>query len=352
MRIIVTGGAGFIGSAMIRHLLSKTDCTVINLDKLTYAGQLSSLAEVTNSSKYYFEKVDITDRNKVSAVVKHYKPHSVIHFAAESHVDRSIDGPSAFIETNIIGTYILLEETLKYFLSLDSSHQSKFRFHHISTDEVFGSLGSEGLFTEESQYKPNSPYSASKASSDHLVRAWYKTYGLPVITTNCSNNYGPYQYPEKLIPTIILNAINGNELPLYGDGKNIRDWLFVEDHIDGILKVLASGLKGQVYNIGGNAEKTNIEVVRMICSVLDKIKPKTSGRYSDQITFVKDRPGHDKRYAIDSSKINSELGWNPKVSFEVGIEKTVMWYLDNIDWCNSVKSDLKTIERLGLGEEQ
>lgn len=349
MKILVTGGAGFIGSAMIRHLVSNTNSTVINVDKLTYAGQLSSLEEASNSTRYHFEKVDIADREKVSATINKYKPNSIIHFAAESHVDRSIDKPSAFIETNIIGTYVLLEESLKYYMNLDSSDKAKFRFHHISTDEVFGSLGSEGLFTEDSPYKPNSPYSASKASSDHLVRAWHETYGLPVVTTNCSNNYGPYQYPEKLIPTLILNAIAGNDLPIYGDGRNVRDWLYVDDHVDAILRVLSDGMTGNVYNIGGNAEKTNLEVVHAVCVVLDKIKTKPSGSYSNQITFVKDRPGHDRRYAIDFTKISSELGWRPEMTFEEGIEKTVNWYLENINWCDQVKSDLRDFGRLGLG---
>jgi dTDP-glucose 4,6-dehydratase len=349
MKILVTGGAGFIGSAMIRHLVSNTNSTVINVDKLTYAGQLSSLEEASNSTRYHFEKVDIADREKVSATINKYKPNSIIHFAAESHVDRSIDKPSAFIETNIIGTYVLLEESLKYYMNLDSSDKAKFRFHHISTDEVFGSLGSEGLFTEDSPYKPNSPYSASKASSDHLVRAWHETYGLPVVTTNCSNNYGPYQYPEKLIPTLILNAIAGNDLPIYGDGRNVRDWLYVDDHVDAILRVLSDGMTGNVYNIGGNAEKTNLEVVHAVCVVLDKIKTKPSGSYSNQITFVKDRPGHDRRYAIDFTKISTELGWRPEMTFEEGIEKTVNWYLENINWCDQVKSDLRDFGRLGLG---
>lgn len=349
MKVLVTGGAGFIGSAMIRHLVSNANSTVINVDKLTYAGQLSSLEDVSNSSRYHFEKVDITDREKISATINKYKPNAIIHFAAESHVDRSIDQPSAFIETNIIGTYALLEESLKYYLDLNSSDKSEFRFHHISTDEVFGSLGSEGLFTEDSPYKPNSPYSASKASSDHLVRAWHETYGLPVVTTNCSNNYGPYQYPEKLIPTLILNAIAGKDLPIYGDGGNVRDWLYVDDHVDAILRVLSDGMTGNVYNIGGNAEKTNLEVVNAVCVVLDKIKTKPSGSYSDQITFVEDRPGHDRRYAIDFTKLNTELGWSPEMTFEKGIEKTVNWYLENINWCDQVKSDLRDLGRLGLG---
>ena len=349
MKILVTGGAGFIGSAMTRHLVSNTNSTVINLDKLTYAGQLSSLEEVSNSSKYHFEKVDIADRKKVYEILEKYKPNSIIHFAAESHVDRSIDHPSAFIETNIIGTYVLLEESLKYYLALNSSEKSKFRFHHISTDEVFGTLSNDGYFTEESPYKPNSPYSASKASSDHLVRAWYETYRLPILITNCSNNYGPFQFPEKLIPTLILNAIANKDMPIYGDGKNVRDWLYVEDHIEAILKVHSDGLIGDVYNIGGNAEKTNLEVAQEVCVSLDKNKPKKIGSYSDQIAFVKDRPGHDRRYAMDITKISKRLGWQPKMSFEKGIDETVKWYLNNINWCDEVTSNNKLIKRQGLG---
>ncbi|NNC67121.1 MAG: dTDP-glucose 4,6-dehydratase, partial [Gammaproteobacteria bacterium] len=295
MKVLVTGGAGFIGSAMIRYLLSNTDHIVINVDKLTYAGQLSSLESVSSSSRYHFEKIDITDNKKISQVFNNYKPDAVIHFAAESHVDRSIDKPSAFIDTNIMGTYVLLEEALKLYLGLNADKKNKFKFHHISTDEVFGSLTDKGYFTEESPYRPNSPYSASKASSDHLVRAWHETYGLPVITTNCSNNYGPYQFPEKLIPTLILNAIAGKKLPIYGDGGNVRDWLHVEDHVEAILRVLSDGIVGNVYNIGGNAEKTNLEVANAVCASLDNAKPKKAGSYREQITFVEDRPGHDRR---------------------------------------------------------
>ncbi len=351
MKILVTGGAGFIGSAMIRHLVSSTNCIVINIDKLTYAGQLSSLEDVSDSARYHFEKVDIADREKVSATIKKYKPNSIIHFAAESHVDRSIDNPSAFIETNILGTYVMLEESLKYYLALDKNDKSKFRFHHISTDEVFGSLGSEGLFTEDSPYKPNSPYSASKASADHLVRAWHETYGLPVITTNCSNNYGPYQYPEKLIPTLILNAVNQKELPIYGDGGNIRDWLYVDDHIEAIIRVLKDGSIGEVYNIGGNAEKTNLQVANAVCKSLDVLRPKNSGSYNEQITFVEDRPGHDRRYAIDCTKIQNELDWCSKVSFESGIHETVSWYLNNMKWCEQVIKNIEKLNRLDLGDK-
>ena len=350
MNIMVTGGAGFIGSAMVRYLLSSTDNTVINIDKLTYAGQLSSLETVADSPRYHFEKIDIIDKEKISGLFNKYKPDAVIHFAAESHVDRSIDTPSAFIDTNIVGTYTLLEESRKYYLGLNQVKKNKFRFHHISTDEVYGSLGKEGFFTEKSRYKPNSPYSASKASSDHLVRAWHETYGLPVITTNCSNNYGPYQYPEKLIPTLILSAIRGEKLPIYGDGGNIRDWLYVEDHIEAILRVLSDGLIGDVYNIGGNEEKTNLQVANAVCGSLDKLKPKKMGSYRDQITFVEDRPGHDRRYAIDSTKIKTELKWKPKMSFEKGIDETVMWYLDNIHWCEQVLKMGHSLNRIGLGE--
>lgn len=349
MKVLITGGAGFIGSAMIRHLLTSTDDTVINVDKLTYAGQLSSLEKVVESPKYYFQQVDIIDAEKVSAIFSEYQPNVVIHFAAESHVDRSIDKPSAFIETNIVGTYTLLEESRKYYLDLPSDEKDKFRFHHISTDEVFGSLGKEGYFTEESAYKPNSPYSASKASSDHLVRAWHETYGLPVITTNCSNNYGPYQYPEKLIPTLVLNAITQKDLPIYGDGENIRDWLYVEDHVEAILCVLTKGHIGEVYNIGGNAEKTNLQIANAVCESLDKLRPKKSGSYREQVTFVEDRPGHDRRYAIDCSKIKTELGWNPKVSFEKGINETVLWYLNNIAWCEKIIAAGDELSRMGLG---
>ena len=349
MKVLVTGGAGFIGSAMIRYLLSNTDHIVINVDKLTYAGQLSSLESVSSSSRYHFEKIDITDNKKISQVFNDYKPDAVIHFAAESHVDRSIDKPSAFIDTNIMGTYVLLEEALKLYLGLNADKKNKFKFHHISTDEVFGSLTDKGYFTEESPYRPNSPYSASKASSDHLVRAWHETYGLPVITTNCSNNYGPYQFPEKLIPTLILNAIAGKKLPIYGDGGNVRDWLHVEDHVEAILRVLSDGIVGNVYNIGGNAEKTNLEVANAVCASLDNAKPKKAGSYREQITFVEDRPGHDRRYAIDFTKIKTELGWKPKMSFEAGIDRTVKWYLDNINWCDQVIAGTQGLSRIGLG---
>ena len=349
MKVLVTGGAGFIGSAMIRYLLSNTDHIVINVDKLTYAGQLSSLERVSSSSRYHFEKIDITDNKKISQVFNNYKPDVVIHFAAESHVDRSIDKPSAFIDTNIMGTYVLLEESRKLYLGLNADKKNKFKFHHISTDEVYGSLTDKGYFTEESPYRPNSPYSASKASSDHLVRAWNETYGLPVITTNCSNNYGPYQFPEKLIPTLILNAIAGKKLPIYGDGENVRDWLHVEDHVEAILRVLSDGVVGNVYNIGGNAEKTNLEVANAVCASLDNAKPKKAGSYREQITFVEDRPGHDRRYAIDFTKIKTELGWKPKMSFEAGIDRTVKWYLDNINWCDQVIAGTQGLSRIGLG---
>lgn len=349
MKYLVTGGAGFIGSAMIRYLLTRTDSVVINVDKLTYAGSLLSLEDASSSERYFFEKIDIADSEQIERVFSNYNPDGVIHFAAESHVDRSIDSPIAFINTNIIGTYVLLEESRKYYSNLSEDKKNKFRFHHISTDEVYGSLGNKGKFTESSPYKPNSPYSASKASSDHLARAWHETYGLPVITTNCSNNYGPYQFPEKLIPTLILSAVAGKELPIYGDGGNVRDWLYVDDHVEILMKVYSSGLVGHVYNIGGDSEKTNLEVAETVCKSLDKILPKKAGSYRDQITFVEDRPGHDRRYAIDCTKVKAELNWSPAITFEEGINKTVNWYLTNTGWCNHVISGQQRLDRIGLG---
>ncbi|GLS26974.1 dTDP-glucose 4,6-dehydratase [Marinibactrum halimedae] len=347
MKILVTGGAGFIGSAVVREIINNTDHCVINVDKLTYAGNLESLLSIENSSNYSFIRADIADQDAMTRVFSDYEPDIVMNLAAESHVDRSIDGPADFMQTNIIGTFILLEVARKYYISLPKEKKDGFRFHHISTDEVYGTLGNDGLFEETTPYAPNSPYSASKASSDHLVRAWYETYGLPTVQTNCSNNYGPYHFPEKLIPLVILNALEGKSLPIYGDGKQIRDWLYVEDHARALLKVVFEGKLGNVYNVGGHNEKTNLEVVETICKILDELRPKTAS-YRDQITYVADRPGHDRRYAIDASKIKNELGWTPKETFESGIRKTVEWYLDNNDWCEAVTQNKYNRDRIGL----
>jgi dTDP-glucose 4,6-dehydratase len=348
MKILVTGGAGFIGSAVIRHIINHTNDSVINLDKLTYAGNLESLLEVSNSARYSFEQVDICDRIELEHVFAKHKPDAVMHLAAESHVDRSIDGPAAFIETNIVGTYQLLEATRQYWLELDEKQKTAFRFHHISTDEVYGDLEcTTDLFTETTSYEPSSPYSASKASSDHLVRAWLRTYGLPTIITNCSNNYGPYHFPEKLIPLVILNALEGKSLPIYGKGDQVRDWLYVEDHARALYKVATVGKVDETYNIGGHNEKQNIEVVEAICEVLNELVPKKA-RYQDQIIFVTDRPGHDRRYAIDASKIERELGWKPAETFETGLKKTVVWYLENSKWCQRVQDGSYQRERLGV----
>lgn len=354
MKILVTGGAGFIGSAVVRHIINSTSESVVNVDKLTYAGNLESLIQVENSERYAFEQLDICDRNALDAVFEKHQPDAVMHLAAESHVDRSIDGPAAFIETNIFGTYNILESARAYWNNLDSNRKSLFRFHHISTDEVYGDLeGTEDLFTETTSYSPSSPYSASKASSDHLVRAWLRTYGLPTIVTNCSNNYGPFHFPEKLIPLVILNALDGKALPVYGDGMQIRDWLFVEDHARALYKVVMEGKVGETYNIGGHNEKSNIEVVKMICSLLEELvptKPDGVAQYQDLITFVTDRPGHDIRYAIDAGKIQRELGWRPQETFESGIRKTVEWYLNNKEWWSRVLDGSYSRERLGTGE--
>ena len=353
MKILVTGGAGFIGSSVIRQVLSLKGVEVINLDKLTYAGNLESLPNLNSSNSYIYENADVCDVEAVDKIFEKHKPTCVMHLAAESHVDRSIDGPTDFINTNITGTFNLLEATRKYFYGLDEADKKKFRFHHISTDEVYGDLeGTDDLFTEQTPYSPSSPYSASKAASDHLVRAWGRTYGLPVVITNCSNNYGPYHFPEKLIPHVILNAIHGKPLPIYGDGLQIRDWLYVEDHAKALIKVVTEGIDGETYNIGGHNEKTNLEVVQTICDLLEELAPeKPSGidKYRDLITFVKDRPGHDARYAIDASKIERELGWVPEETFETGLRKTVQWYLTNAPWWERVLSGAYRMERIGSG---
>ncbi len=351
MKILVTGGAGFIGSAVIRHLIRDTEHAVVNLDKLTYAGNLESLAEVNGNPRYAFERVDIGDAREVARVLQVHRPDAVMHLAAESHVDRSIDGPAEFIETNIVGTYTLLEAARKYWGALEGPVKAAFRFHHISTDEVYGSLGPTGLFTEETAYQPNSPYSASKAASDHLVRAWLHTYGLPMVTTNCSNNYGPYQFPEKLIPVVIQNGLAGKPLPVYGKGDNVRDWLYVDDHARALVLVLTRGRVGETYNIGGNSEQTNLDVVRAICALLDELAPDARiGRHESLIKFVQDRPGHDRRYAIDAGKIRRELGWSPGETFASGLRSTVRWYLDNSNWCRRVLDGSYRGERLGLGK--
>ncbi len=353
MKILVTGGAGFIGSAVIRHIISNTDDSVVNVDKLTYAGNLESLVSVSDNPRYAFEQVDICDESAVNVVFERHQPDAVMHLAAESHVDRSIDGPAAFMETNIIGTYTLLEAARQYWNTLDDKAQRAFRFHHISTDEVYGDLeGPEDLFTETTPYAPSSPYSASKASSDHLVRAWLRTYGFPTLITNCSNNYGPFHFPEKLIPLMILNALEGKPLPVYGQGTQVRDWLYVEDHARALYKVATEGKVGETYNIGGHNEKQNIDVVHTLCDLLEELvpgKPEGISQYRDLITHVQDRPGHDLRYAIDASKIERELGWTPQETFETGIRKTVLWYLDNSEWCQRVQDGSYRRERLGTG---
>ncbi|HDU8571773.1 TPA: dTDP-glucose 4,6-dehydratase [Vibrio parahaemolyticus] len=354
MKILITGGAGFIGSAVVRYIINNTLDSVINVDKLTYAGNLESLISVESSERYAFEQVDICDRNALDVVFEKHQPDAVMHLAAESHVDRSIDGPAAFIETNIVGTYTLLESARAYWNKLDANRKSAFRLHHISTDEVYGDLeGTDDLFTETTSYAPSSPYSASKASSDHLVRAWQRTYGLPTLVTNCSNNYGPFHFPEKLIPLMILNALEGKALPVYGDGMQIRDWLFIEDHACALYKVATEGEVGETYNIGGHNEKSNIEVVKTICSLLEELvptKPEGVLQYQDLITYVTDRPGHDVRYAIDAKKIERELGWKPEETFESGIRKTVEWYLNNKEWWSRVLDGSYSRERLGAGE--
>jgi dTDP-glucose 4,6-dehydratase len=348
-RFLITGGAGFIGSAVVRHLIGETDHYALVVDKLTYAGNLASHAAVSANPRYSFVQADICDAAKMSDIFANYMPDVVMHLAAESHVDRSINGPAAFMQTNIIGTYTLLDTALKYWRILPSSRQSDFRFHHISTDEVFGSLEGDGFFAESTPYAPRSPYSASKAASDHLVRGWHHTYGLPILITNCSNNYGPYHFPEKLIPLTIINGLEGRELPVYGTGRNVRDWLYVEDHVRGLLAVVSSGRPGETYCIGGRSERTNLEVVKAICALLDELAlSKTIGRREALITFVADRPGHDLRYAIDPTRISTELGWQPRETFETGLRKTVKWYLANRWWWQEIRNSVYKGERLGV----
>ncbi|CAH8182349.1 dTDP-glucose 4,6-dehydratase [Vibrio aestuarianus] len=357
MKVLITGGAGFIGSAVVRHIIENTRASVVNIDKLTYAGNVESVALISESERYHFVQADICDATAMAEVFEKYQPTAVMHLAAESHVDRSIDGPADFIQTNIMGTFTLLEAARAYWSALPEEKKQTFRFHHISTDEVYGDLeGTDDLFTEETSYEPSSPYSASKASSDHLVRAWHRTYGLPVIVTNCSNNYGPYHFPEKLIPHVILNALDAKPLPIYGDGSQIRDWLYVEDHARALYTVVTEGVVGETYNIGGHNEKKNIEVVETLCAILDELKPisdnpaftsSSMANYNELITFVKDRPGHDVRYAIDASKIEKELGWVPEESFETGIRKTVEWYLNNENWWKRVLNGEYQLERIG-----
>ncbi|MDA9973080.1 dTDP-glucose 4,6-dehydratase [Candidatus Pelagibacter ubique] len=350
-KIIVTGGAGFIGSALIRHIIRYTNYSVMNIDKITYASNLRSLKKIKNNKRYFFKKIDICNSKKIKKIFSQFKPDIVMHLAAESHVDRSIDDPKKFIETNILGTYVMLEEAKNYWLSLKGNKKDKFVFHHVSTDEVYGDLKKKSAaFTEKTHYAPSSPYSASKASSDHLVRAWHRTFKLPIVITNCSNNYGPHQFPEKLIPLMILKALDGKKLPIYGKGDQVRDWLYVEDHVKALLKVVLKGKIGETYNIGGQNELKNIEVVKMVCSILDQLKPskfKNISKYDQLISYVKDRPGHDIRYAMNISKIKKKLRWKPEETFLTGIKKTVIWYLNNIKWCNKVKSENYKGERLG-----
>ena len=349
MRIFVTGGAGFIGSALVRHLIENTAHQVLNFDKLTYAGTLSTVERVATSNRYHFVQGDVCDAEAVRSAIADFRPDIITHLAAESHVDRSIDGPGAFVQTNLVGTFVMLSEARSHWQGLDEAAKQAFRFHHISTDEVYGSLGDEGLFTEDTPYDPRSPYSASKAGSDHLVSAWGHTYGLPVLITNCSNNYGPYHFPEKLIPLMIVKALAGEPLPVYGKGDQVRDWLYVEDHVRALQAVFERGEIGRTYNVGGHNEKQNIEVVKTVCAILDCLRPRDDGRsYAQQITSVADRPGHDKRYAIDASRINNELGWRPQETFESGIEKTVAWYLANENWWRPIVAEHRADQRRGL----
>ena len=348
-RFLVTGGAGFIGSAVVRHIIRETPHQVLVVDKLTYAGNLDSLAPVSNDPRYAFERADIADATKMRELFERYRPDAVMHLAAESHVDRSIDGPGEFIQTNVVGTFTLLQSALGYWRTLPGAERDAFRFHHVSTDEVFGSLGEDGLFCETTAYDPRSPYSASKAASDHLVRAWHHTYGLPVVVTNCSNNYGPYHFPEKLIPLIIINALEGLALPVYGQGANVRDWLFVDDHARALLTVVTKGTVGETYCVGGRCEKANIDVVRTICALMDELAPSAKiGPRESLISYVADRPGHDMRYAIDASRIAADLGWEPQETFESGLRKTVEWYLANRTWWERIRSGVYRGERLGV----
>lgn len=350
-KILVTGGAGFIGSALVRHLIGNSDYHVLNVDALTYAGNLSSLASVAHSNRYSFVNADICDRARMAALMAEFAPDIITHLAAESHVDRSIDGPAAFIQTNLIGTFSVLSAALDYWRTLAANRQAAFRFHHISTDEVFGALGDDGYFTESTAYDPRSPYSASKAGSDHLVRAWHHTYGLPVVLTNCSNNYGPYHFPEKLIPLMIIKCLDCEPLPVYGKGSNVRDWLYVDDHVRALQAVFERGTVGESYMIGGRSERTNLSIVHIICDTLDALRPRADGAsYREQITYVADRPGHDFRYAIDATKLERELGWMPHESFDSGIEKTIRWYLDNEGWWRDILSGAYNGERLGLDQ--
>ena len=348
-RVLVTGGAGFIGSALVRHLVQESEYRVLNVDKLTYAGTLTSLGPVQGDPRYGFVQADICDAEAIAAIFARFDPDVVVHLAAESHVDRSIDGPDAFLETNVVGSYRMLRAAARHWAGLPGQRRDRFRFHHVSTDEVFGSLGADGFFVEDTPYDPRSPYSATKAGSDHLVRAWHHTYGLPTLVTNCSNNYGPYHFPEKLIPLMIVKALAGAPLPVYSRGENVRDWLFVEDHVRAIRRVFEAGRPGETYNVGGNAERTNLEVVEAVCARLDDLRPRADGvSYREQVTFVADRPGHDLRYAIDASKLKGELGWTPRESFESGLAKTVRWYLDNEAWWRAIQAGQYGGERLGL----